>query len=742
MFETPPRPSGRKDSAARGNSIIAPLSLEAIGDVPLFPLGNNNNSHSNARPSGGGDRTAHQHIQAQDASSAIQQLLGVEEVEMLNRIYLMEGLVPVMTSSTGSGGGGGGGSRASSPTGGGPSTSVNPAPMSSSTNSPPAAAAGAPADSSAAANSSSPGGVPQPGSTSIDAAAAGTLCLTVARFIEALIFVVTFRRKHRPPTSTTGGGSTLHGQRQFSNNVMGSPSSPALLKPTSEPQLHLSTLLQQDAHSASMIISSSTTGAIGGGGGASSSGGAHLGNAGPINVVADALCADTPASRALLRDVISTWTMQIATQVEGVRARREDLRTSTAISIIPQAPPRSSGGMTFASPPPSAGDSRPTTSGTDGRPHHLSSRGFAGGEGDDLVGSNAAIVQEVDLAVLFPPSNPSPPTITLNQNRSQQQQYSPRRGGGGSSQQVPAPSSPGLGGGHQQSGAAATAAVGFSGGGQLKLVVKWSDFTSSFIRDAEHKDSIEDQASDLTRLSKNIVRCPTHNLHLCCPTVAIVTTTGADGGGGGGDKRKLITPGPDGLVKVWSAATNAYERTISNSGSAWVVGLALLQPLENFLVIATSNGQLTVVEFPGGAVVQKYIGCVSVNSAVSEVNVLSVLHTKKYGMAPGESGPRQVRFNNVSELSQESFTEKRRLARGATVNRSVAVKPIVGGFVNPTTMEYLPDRGLCFFGTVDGKVGCFDITEDLRQTTLITGSAVRAIHVSFATAAHLDAVTC
>ena len=281
--------------------------------------------------------------------------------------------------------------------------------------------------------------------------------------------------------------------------------------------------------------------------------------------------------------------------------------------------------------------------------------------------------------------------------------------------------------------AAETTAGGDAGGDDLmmmreKYFVKWSDLTTNLIRAEEHKDGLQDQLLDYRRLPV-ISRNAPSVVHTFCPSIAIASpVTG-----------KLITAGRDGLVKMWNPYTGAFEKNLYNSGFSWITDVSF-SPNENLMYVATSNSQLAVMEFPSGSIVQQYVGSPTEDVAVTSVVNRSTVHTQRFGMLPGECGPRKIHFPNILGISQEEFTERRRVAREGPTFKTVDVKPIVG-FVDTTAFCNVVEQHLCVFGTHHGSIGVFDVSEDIRQSSLITGSSIKSIRQLMHTNCHSSSVS-
>lgn len=143
----------------------------------------------------------------------------------------------------------------------------------------------------------------------------------------------------------------------------------------------------------------------------------------------------------------------------------------------------------------------------------------------------------------------------------------------------------------------------------------------------------------------------------------------------------IVTGGEDGLVKLWCASTGAFGDNILNAGFAWVIGLDFLSSSSmshfggDLLAAVTSNGHITIINTTNDRrpIVQKYVGASSVETAISNVPVLSTLTIRKYGLRPGESGARAPQSLNgkgsngkgkgAADLTREQYIAQRREAQ-------------------------------------------------------------------------------
>nr|CCC50034.1 conserved hypothetical protein [Trypanosoma vivax Y486] len=155
------------------------------------------------------------------------------------------------------------------------------------------------------------------------------------------------------------------------------------------------------------------------------------------------------------------------------------------------------------------------------------------------------------------------------------------------------------------------------------------------------------------------------------------------------------------------------------------------------MLIATTNNQLTLLEFPRGNIVQKYVGCDAVETTSCEVDQLSALDVQRYGMRPGECGAYRVQLQKNE--SAEAYHKRRREAQKDVLPKKIVAKFIIG-FLGPITSWYEQQTGTFYFGTTDGKVGAFDIGTDIKSSTVLCSSNDRPIRLQFLVSVHAGVV--
>lgn len=288
-------------------------------------------------------------------------------------------------------------------------------------------------------------------------------------------------------------------------------------------------------------------------------------------------------------------------------------------------------------------------------------------------------------------------------------------------------------------------------------LVRWSDITNNFVRDYEHshdfgdetisytqicdkvssgrysKDSRKDNEGwpDWARARKDKKRDGKalwkYEIHLQSPDHVLVAPLSAF----------IITSSKDGFVKVWSAATGAFVRNLFNTGSSWVIGMYLLMD-EDYILISTTNNQLTLLDFSSGDIIQKYVGCESLLTACNEVNQPSAQDVQRYGMRPGECGLYRIRLRENEQSIM--FHRRRRDAQKDVLPKKVLAKPVVG-FLNPTATWFEPHLGMFCFGTAEGKVGAFDVSADVRASALLSGANTKPVRLEFLVTMHKEMVS-
>ncbi|RNF26130.1 uncharacterized protein Tco025E_01613 [Trypanosoma conorhini] len=290
-------------------------------------------------------------------------------------------------------------------------------------------------------------------------------------------------------------------------------------------------------------------------------------------------------------------------------------------------------------------------------------------------------------------------------------------------------------------------------------IVRWSDLTTNFVKDYERFHQLDENELTFTR-----VRAGPASGH-SSPLRSSQGKNGAEAhwsrvAGGRRDSEPdalsgkefhvqsadqvlvapqtgcIITASKDGVVKLWDGETGGFMRNLYNAGTAWVIGMFLL-PDEDHILIATTNSQLTVLDFPEGNVLQKYLGCTSLQSALYEVVQLSATKVQRYGMRPGECGMYRVALRK--DESAEKYHRRRRETQNYAFAKTLPAKPVVG-FDAPTASWYDTFSGIFFFGTADGVVGAFDIAADVRPSSLMAGANSKPVHLLFMAEVHAAAV--
>ncbi|RNF00181.1 hypothetical protein TraAM80_07762 [Trypanosoma rangeli] len=290
-------------------------------------------------------------------------------------------------------------------------------------------------------------------------------------------------------------------------------------------------------------------------------------------------------------------------------------------------------------------------------------------------------------------------------------------------------------------------------------IVRWSDLTTNFVKDYERFHQSDEKELSFTR-----VRAGTTSGRISHPHFS----HGRDGAEGNSSNVPgirqdsesealtgkelhvqsadqilvsrltgcVITASKDGIVKLWDGNTGEFMRNLYNAGAAWVIGMFLL-PDEDYILIATTNGQLTVLDFPEGNVLQKYLGCASLQTAFYEVLQLSATKVYRYGMKPGECGMYHVTLRK--DESAEEYHRRRHETQNHTFSKVLPAKPVVG-FEAPTASWFDNFSGIFFFGTVDGVVGAFDISADVRPSSLLAGANSKPVPLLFSAEVHTAAV--
>ncbi|KEG07838.1 hypothetical protein DQ04_08681000 [Trypanosoma grayi] len=290
-------------------------------------------------------------------------------------------------------------------------------------------------------------------------------------------------------------------------------------------------------------------------------------------------------------------------------------------------------------------------------------------------------------------------------------------------------------------------------------MVRWSDLTTNLVRDYEHFHRFDEKELTFTQVRTALTSgrsSPTRSsrgkdgaegawakvaqhtrdaeldalmgneMHVhSADSIVVSPATGL-----------IITSSKDGIVKLWDSTTGAFRHNLYNAGSAWVIGMFLL-PDDDYILIATTNNQLTVLNFPEGNVMQKYLGCNSTVTALLGVSQLSALNVQRYGMRPGECGTYRVALHEGEQ--PEQYHHRRREAQNDVSSKNVPAKPVVG-FLSPTTCWFESFSGIFFFGTADGQIGAFDIAADVRPNALLAGANTKPVRLLFLLQVHVGAV--
>ncbi|AYU79237.1 hypothetical protein LdCL_240020500 [Leishmania donovani] len=184
--------------------------------------------------------------------------------------------------------------------------------------------------------------------------------------------------------------------------------------------------------------------------------------------------------------------------------------------------------------------------------------------------------------------------------------------------------------------------------------------------------------------------------------------------------RYTVTSSKDGLLKVWDTTSGQFVSTILNIGQSWVLTMTFLHGGE-FLMVATSAAEITVVNFPAGGVLLKLRGCTSLATAVPQVKQPSTFFTKRYGLKPGECGRHKPTCSDGGGwLGAAAAARLMEYAEGES--EPIVARPIVG-YITPTAAFFDAEMGFFFFGTMSGMIGCVDLTAVLSRTALHAAAA-------------------
>ncbi|KAG5477804.1 hypothetical protein LSCM1_05104 [Leishmania martiniquensis] len=185
-------------------------------------------------------------------------------------------------------------------------------------------------------------------------------------------------------------------------------------------------------------------------------------------------------------------------------------------------------------------------------------------------------------------------------------------------------------------------------------------------------------------------------------------------------QRYVVTSSKDGLLKVWDTTCGRFVSTIMNVGQSWVLAMTFLHGGE-FLMVATSAAEITVVNFPAGGVLLKLRGCTSLATAVPQVKQPSTLFTKRYGLKPGECGRHKPTRSDGGGLLGAAAAA-RVMEYTERESEPIVARPIVG-YVTPTAAYYDAETSFFFFGTMSGMIGCVDLAAVLSRTALHAAAA-------------------
>ncbi|KAG5503492.1 hypothetical protein JKF63_05631 [Porcisia hertigi] len=204
-------------------------------------------------------------------------------------------------------------------------------------------------------------------------------------------------------------------------------------------------------------------------------------------------------------------------------------------------------------------------------------------------------------------------------------------------------------------------------------------------------------------------------------------------------QRYMVTSSKDGLLKVWDTKHGQFVSTILNVGQSLVLAMNFLHGGE-FLMVATSAAEITIVNFPAGGVLLKLRGCTSLATAVTQVRQPSTVYTKRYGLKPGECGRHKpARSDSGSWLGAAAAS--RLMEDMEAESEPILARPIVG-YVAPTAAFYDAENSFFFFGTLCGMIGCVDMTTVLSRTALhaaATGAGWSSpLHVHSSVFAHTE----
>lgn len=194
----------------------------------------------------------------------------------------------------------------------------------------------------------------------------------------------------------------------------------------------------------------------------------------------------------------------------------------------------------------------------------------------------------------------------------------------------------------------------------------------------------------------------------------------------------IITSSKDGLIKLWEPRWGQFTSNLLNVGRAWVLGMWLIHN-DQYMLVATSNAELTILEFPKGYIIQKFRGCSTLITALREVPQMTTALINRFGLRPGECGPHRTDYKK--DMSSEEYRTLFREAQITTDRVYHPCKPI-DGYVTPSAVFFEPSNGMFFFGTIQGSVGCFDLSHDVKQSILLSGANMNPLHLNSSVQAH------
>lgn len=195
----------------------------------------------------------------------------------------------------------------------------------------------------------------------------------------------------------------------------------------------------------------------------------------------------------------------------------------------------------------------------------------------------------------------------------------------------------------------------------------------------------------------------------------------------------IITSSKDGVIKVWETRYGHFNTNLLNVGTAWVLGMWLLHD-DQYMLVSTSNAELTILEYPKGAILQKFRGCTSLISAMRQVAQRGATVIHRYGLRPGECGPHRTDFKK--DMAPDDYKMLFREAQIVSDHTIHVAKPIEG-YVAPSAVYFDPTQGgMFFFGNSEGVVGYFDLTQEVKQSTILSGANNHPIFIRSFVHAH------